>query len=165
MAGQRRPLDRLAGGRARHQGRVDQPQLVAPAWSVGGDVLDGQGDQRPGPTKATVVGRGRWQVREQVAQPLAGEPRPAPLGAEPEQHLGDGQTHQLGVGELGTPAWPTAGTQQLVDGDVECDTEGVEVGAHEASQEVDQAVATSTLGALVPVVIPPHPQADSEAII
>jgi hypothetical protein len=97
-----------------------------------------------------------------VAQPLAGEAQPAPLGAEPEQHLGDGQTDQLGVAELGPPTRPTTGTQQLVDGDIECDDEGVEVGAHEASQEVDEAVATSTLGALVSVVIP---QPNSEAII
>jgi hypothetical protein len=93
---------------------------------------------------------------------LTGEAQPAPLGAEPEQHLGDGQTDQFGVAELGWPAGPATGTQQLVDGDVECDTEGVEVGAHEASQEVDEAVATSTLGALVSVVIP---QPNSEAII
>jgi hypothetical protein len=132
---------------------------------MGGDVLDRQGDQRPGPTQAAVVGRGRWQIREQVPQPLAGKAQPAPLGTEPEQDLGDGQTDQLGIGELGAAAWPAAGAQQLVDGDVQCDDEGVEIGAHEASQEVDEAVATSTLGALVSVVIPQHPRPHSEAII
>ena len=43
--------------------------------------------------------------------------------------------------------------------------EGVEVGVHEASQEVDVASATPTLGALAPYVTAGLPQADSEAII
>src|SRR4029453_3022188 len=50
MAGQLRPVDRLAAGRARHRGGVDQAELVTPAGGVGGDVLDRQGDQRRGPT-------------------------------------------------------------------------------------------------------------------
>jgi hypothetical protein len=48
---------------------------------------------------------------------------------------------------------------------VECNDEGVEIGVHEASQEVDVASATPILGALVSVVTARHPQADSEAII
>jgi hypothetical protein len=55
--------------------------------------------------------------------------------------------------------------EQVVDGDVQCRDEGVEIGVHEASQEVDVAFATPTLGALLSVVTPQHPQADSEAII
>src|SRR4029453_2733366 len=35
MAGQRRALDRLAGGRTRHRGGVEQPELVAAAGGVG----------------------------------------------------------------------------------------------------------------------------------
>jgi hypothetical protein len=100
-----------------------------------------------------------------VAQPLAGEPQPVPLGVVAEQDLGDGQTDQLGVAELGAAAWPLTRTQQLVDGDVQCDDEGVEIGAHEASQEVDEAVATSTFGALVSLVIPSAPSTHSKAII
>jgi hypothetical protein len=104
-------------------------------------------------------------VREQVPQPAAGKAQPAPLGAEPEQDLGDGQADQFGVTELGWPAWPGAGAEQLVDGDVQCDDEGVEVGVHEASLEVDVAFATPTPGALVSVVSPRHPHPNSEAII
>jgi len=100
-----------------------------------------------------------------VAQPAGGEPQPTPLGAEPEQDLGDRQADQFSVAELGRPARPTARADQLVDGDVQCDDEGVEVGAHEASQEVDDASATPTLGALVCVVTPRHPRPSSEAII
>jgi hypothetical protein len=46
-------------------------------------------------------------------------------------------------------AGSTAGFQQLVDGDVQCDDEVVETGVHEASSEVDVALATPTLGGLV----------------
>ena len=100
-----------------------------------------------------------------MAQPLAGEPQPAAFAVEPEQHLGDGQTDQLGIAELGlaTGAMPRA--EPVVDGDVQCHDEGVEIGVHEASQEVDVAFATPTLGALVSVVTPQHPQANSEATI
>jgi hypothetical protein len=100
-----------------------------------------------------------------VTHPVAGKAQPAPLGAEPEQDLGDRQADQLGIAELGRTARPATWPQQLVDGDGQCDDEGVEIGAHEASQEVDEAVATSTLGALVSPVIPQDPRPDSEAII
>jgi hypothetical protein len=100
-----------------------------------------------------------------MAQPLAGKAQPAPLGGEPEQHLGDGQADQLGIGELGWPARAAPAAEQLVDGDVQCDDEGVEVGVHEASQEVDVAFATPTLGALAPLVTARRPHPSSEAII
>jgi hypothetical protein len=165
MAGQRRALDPLAGGRTRHRGGVDQPQLVPPARRPRRQVLNGERDQGRGPAQPPVVGRGGRQVREQVPQPAAGKAQPAPLGAEPEQDLSDRQADQLGVAELGWPAWPGPGAEQLVDGDVQCDNEGVEVGVHEASQEVDVATATPTLGALVLVVTPRHPRPSSETII
>jgi len=132
---------------------------------VDGQVLDGERDQRRGAAQPPVVGRGGRQVGKQVPQPLAGEPQPAPLGAEPEQDLRDGQADQLGVAEPGRPAWPASGAEPLVDGDVQCDDEGVEVGVHEASQEVDVASATPTLGALASVVTARHPRPSSEAII
>jgi hypothetical protein len=100
-----------------------------------------------------------------VPEPLGGEAQPAPLGAEPEQDLGDGEADQLGVAEPGRPAWPGSRANQVVDGDVQCHDEGVEVGVHGASQEVDVASATPTLGALVLLVTPRRPRLDSEAII
>jgi hypothetical protein len=100
-----------------------------------------------------------------MPQPLAGKAQPAPLRAEAEQDLGNRQADQLGVAQLGRPARSAAWAEQLIDHDVECDDEGVEVGAHEASLEVDEAVATSTLGALVSSVTPQHPRPQSEAII
>jgi hypothetical protein len=100
-----------------------------------------------------------------VAQPLAGKPQPAPLRGNPQQDLRHGQADQLGVAELGRTAWPAAWAEQLIDGDVPCDDEGVEVGVHEASQEVDVATATPTLGALASLATARHPRPDSEAII
>lgn len=59
-----------------------------------------------------------------------------------QQHLGDGQADQLGVRQPRLAArmpTPWVGTQQVVDGDVQCDDEVVETGVHEASLEVDVA--------------------------
>ena len=85
-----------------------------------------------------------------------------------QQDLGDGQTDQLGVRQPG-PAARMAGAklgpQQVIDGDVQCGDEVVETGVHEASQEVDVAEATPTLGGLVSVVTTPRPYSDSESII
>jgi hypothetical protein len=53
---------------------------------------------------------------------------------------------------LGRRPGPSPGAEQVVDHDIECDDEGVEVGVHEASQEVDVAFATPTLGALASLV-------------
>jgi hypothetical protein len=100
-----------------------------------------------------------------VAKAAVGEPQPAPLGVAAEQHLGHGQTDQLGVAELGPAAWTAAWAEQVIDHDVECDDEGVEVGVHEASLEVDVASATPTLGALALLVTTGHPRTNSEAII
>jgi hypothetical protein len=90
------------------------------------------------------------------------------LAVAAEQDLGDRQADQLAVGQprlaAGTPA-PWVGPQQLVDGDVQCDHEVVETGAHEASLEVDAAVATPTLGGLASVVTTRRPRSDSESII
>jgi len=85
-----------------------------------------------------------------------------------QQHLGHRQADQFGIRQpwlaAGTPAsW--VGSQQLVDGDVQCDDEVVETGAHGASLEVDVATATPTLGGLVSLVTARHPHSDSESII
>jgi hypothetical protein len=96
------------------------------------------------------------QIGEQVAQSPANQPQPAPLGAAAEQDLGHGQTDQLDVAELGPAARPPPRPEQLIDHDLECNDEGVEVGVHEASQEVDVAFATPTLGALALLVTTRH---------
>jgi hypothetical protein len=87
------------------------------------------------------------------------------FGAGAEQDLSDGQTHQLGVRQLGRSSWSQAWAEQLVDGDVQCDDEVVETGVHEASLEVDVADATPTLGGLVSVVTTRRPHTTSESTI
>jgi hypothetical protein len=91
--------------------------------------------------------------------------QPAPFGAILEQDLGHGQADELAVGQLGWVARSPAGLQQLVDGDVECDDEVVETGVHEASLEVDVALATPTLGGLVTLVTPDHPRPNTTSLI
>jgi len=49
------------------------------------------------------------------------------FGAGAEQDLGDRQADQFGVGQLGWVAWSQAWAQQVVDGDVQCGDEVVEV--------------------------------------
>jgi hypothetical protein len=93
-----------------------------------------------------------------VADPAAHEPQPAPLRVAAEQNLSDGQADQLGVGKARRPARAVAHTEQLgevVDLDVECHDEGVEVGMHKP-----------VLGALALLVTACFPVvADSESII
>jgi hypothetical protein len=96
-----------------------------------------------------------------VAHPVVREPQPAPLGVTAQQDLGHGQADQLRVGQLGWAAGAFAGAEQVVDGDVECNHEGVEIGVHAASM-VDVASATPTLGTLT---TSRHLPANSEAFI
>jgi hypothetical protein len=100
-----------------------------------------------------------------VAEPASDHPQPAPLGVAAKQDLGDGEGNQLGVGQLGLAAGSPAGAEQVVDADVQCGDEGVEIGVHEASQQVDVGFATPILGTLASVVTPRHPTTHSEAII
>jgi hypothetical protein len=113
-------------------------------------VQDG-GHQRRGAAQPPVVGGLGADVGEQVAEAVGDRAQPAAFAVVAEQDLGHGQADQLGVGELGSAAWAAAGLHQLVDGDVQCDDEVVEVGAHE-TPKVGSAVATPTLGGLVTAV-------------
>jgi hypothetical protein len=98
-----------------------------------------------------------------VAKAGVREPQPVPLGAGAEQHLGHGQADQLGIRQLGWMAGSQPWAEQVVDGDLQCGDEVVEVGVHEASLEVDVARATPTLGDLVVAVTgrPLHQQSES----
>jgi hypothetical protein len=82
-----------------------------------------------------------------------------------EQDLGDRQADELAVGQLGWVTRSPAGFQQVVDGDLQCDDEVVETGVHGASLEVDVALATPTLGGLVSLVTPCHPQPNTTSVI
>jgi hypothetical protein len=121
--------------------------------------------QRGGAPQPAVVGRLPADIGEQVPQPVGHRPQPAALGVIAQQHLGHGQADQLGVRQPGSAARPTAGLQQLIDGDVQCDDEVVETGVHGASLEVDVATATPTLGGLVSAVITRRPHTNPTSVI
>jgi hypothetical protein len=63
-------------------------------------------------------------------------------------------------GQIAPSPWP-----KFVDGDVQCDDEVVETGVHEASQEVDVAKPTPTLGGLVFSVTLGHPPPNTTSVI
>jgi hypothetical protein len=68
-----------------------------------------------------------------VAQPAAHEPQPAALRVAAEQDLGHGQADQLGVGKARWSARTLPYAQldeEVVDFDVECRDEGVELRCH-----------------------------------
>ena len=165
LAPQGRALDRLAGG-STWQGRgVQQPEPIAPRRRADRQVSQREHHQVSGSAQALVVAGLAGQIREQVAQPVMGEPQPVALGAGAQQHLGNGQADQLSVAELWRAAWAEPWTNQLVDGDVQCGDEVVETGVHEASLEVDVARATPTLGDLASLVTAQHHRPDSESIV
>ena len=146
-------------------GGVQQPEAVAPGRRGHGQVADGQAELVAGGAQALVVAGLAGHIGEQVAQPVTGEPQPVAFGADTQQDLSDGQTHQLGVRQLGRSSWSQAWAEQLVDGDVQCDDEVVETGVHEASLEVDAALATPTLGGLVSPVTPRHLRPNTTSVI
>jgi hypothetical protein len=164
-AGQLRALAGLAALPARDRGGVQQPPLVPPRWAGDRHRMQDGRDQRCGPTQAPVVGGLAAHIGKQMSQPAPDGAQPAPFRVIAQQDLGDRQTDQLGVRQPRWPAWPAAGLQQLVDGDVQCDDEVVETGVHEASLEVDVATATPTLGGLVLAVTPRHPRPNMTSVI
>jgi len=103
-------------------------------------------------------------VGEQVSEPVGHRPQPAAFGVVAEQGLRDRQADELGVRQLGRMARSPAGFQQVINGDVQCDHEVVEVSVHTASR-VDGAMATLILGGLAMSVTPCHPQPESTSVI
>ena len=164
-AGQVAALDGLTGGAAGDRGGVQQPPGVTPGRRGDGQDVQDLGDQRRGPAQAAVVGGLAADVGEQVPEPVGDRAQPAAFGAVAQQDLGHGQADELAVGQLGWVARAAAGFEQLVDGDVQCDDEVVETGVHEASLEVDVALATPTLGGLVSPVTPCHPRPNTTSVI
>ncbi|MEU6038568.1 hypothetical protein ABZ801_24465 [Actinomadura sp. NPDC047616] len=66
-----------------------------------------------------------------MAQVAADVTQPAGLGGEPEHGLHDRQAEQLGMAELGWPSGqPGDPGRVVVDLDVQCDHEGVQVVRH-----------------------------------
>jgi hypothetical protein len=96
-----------------------------------------------------------------VAEPAADSAQPAAFGVITEQDLDDGQADQLAVGQPGPAARSTARLHQLIDGDIQCDDEVVEVSVHTAPR-VDGALAALILGGLgTSVTTQPQPESTS----
>jgi hypothetical protein len=117
-----------------------------------------------GGTQALVVAGLAGQVGRQVPEPVTSKSQPVAFGAGAEQDLGHGQADQLGIRQLGWVAGSKAWTEQVVNGDLQCGNEVVEVGAH-AAPWVDGAVATPIFGGLVLLVITQQPRPDTESIV
>jgi len=86
--------------------------------------------------------------------------QPAGLGDVAQQGLHDRQGEQFGVGQLGRDphGWPPGAQlrgvpQGVVDGDVQCGGEGVQVGVHRASR-LDVGFATPIMDTLLTSAIP-----------
>jgi hypothetical protein len=118
------------GPGALHRGRVDHPHRVGPQVGVDGQDPDQAFDQRQRIAQALVVAGLAGQVRKRRGQRAGHEPQPAGLGADPEQDLGDREGEEFSVGELGRSARAGGLAQPVVDLDIECGQEGVEVGRH-----------------------------------
>jgi len=87
------------------------------------------------PPQPAVVGALAWQAGKQAAQVAVGIAQEVSFGAVAEQDLDDGQAGQLGVADVGVAAWPSPAAEQVIDSDIQCRGEGVEVGAHEGLQQ------------------------------
>ncbi len=137
VAGELASLHGLPRGADRDRSGVKQSDAVAPRRRGEGDRVQEPDDLRRQCPHPLVVAGLLGQVGEQVREVGVGEAQEAPLGGDVEQHLGDGQAGQLGVGDprvspCARPAW-----QEFVREDVKCGQKGVKVGGHEATSVVD----------------------------
>src|SRR6266540_3273797 len=146
---QLRPID---GGNALPAGQrrgVHVAERVVEAGQLVGDRAperDQLGRQLPA---ALVVARLAWQLREEIAEPPLGNSEEAAVARLAEQHLRDHQAEQLIVARplLPAAAAPLRRRKERAGSAIDCDQEGVEVGAHVGLQ-VDGALATPTFDTL-----------------
>src|SRR6266566_4338965 len=129
---QSRALDGLTAGGAGNRSGVEEAQQVAPGGGDEGQLAHDPVEHRSAGPQALVVASLLRQVGEQMAQPVAGDAQPQALGWAAEQDLGHRQAGHLRVRQLRPVTRTTTGgpAEQVVDDDVEGDSEGVEVGIH-----------------------------------
>src|ERR1017187_7380588 len=137
-SGQVRVPGGLAGAAALDRGGIHHPYVVGPYGGIGGQCPDAVPDHRCGGAQPLAVTGLLGQVREQVPQVRAGVPQPPGLGGEPRQGLQDRQGDQLSIAQfqagadLGPPRPELRRfLQHVVRPDVQCGSEGVQVGVHE----------------------------------
>jgi hypothetical protein len=138
--------DALPAGQRR---RVDEAELVVEAGQLGSDRPPERDQLRRQLPAALVVARLARQPGEQTAEPPLGSCEEAAVARLAEQHLRDHQADQLVIADL---LWPTAprpriSRKQRTSSAIDCDQEGVEVGAHVGLQ-ADGVFATPTFDTL-----------------
>ena len=98
-----------------------------------------------------------------MGEPPAGDRQEAPLAGDAEQHLRDHQADQLVVGDRLRPSAAARlgrRRKQRAGSAIDCDHEGVEVGAH-VGLLVDGVFAPPTFGALA---LSPYPLVTAIAV-
>lgn len=127
---------RLARRRARQRGGIHETGQLTPGRGVASQFGDHRGDQPRGLADPFAPPGLLRDVREHAMQVRAGVPDPLALGRDPEQVLRDQQTQQLDVVERGLTTRvmiarePDRRQDPVIEMDVQCDQEGVEVSFH-----------------------------------
>jgi hypothetical protein len=152
--GERGATRRLQRTTALNRSRVEQDEVVA----VSGRALREHAHQpldRLGQARATLVQSVLTrQSGEQVAELAPGGPQEAPIGRDPDQHLGDAEGDDLGVAQR-APRIGRALGQKVVGRAVDTDQEQVEVGVHRGLLVDDvEDTADFDLPPLVPIATP-----------
>src|SRR5918998_2628276 len=134
VASQLRPPSGIARLAARDRSAIKQPQPVAVRRRFEDQLVEQPDDLRRQLTDALVVARLLRQIRKQVPQAVARDRQEPAVTGTIQQHLRNGQTDQLGIGNPGRPASATARQQEVIGQHVESDEERVEAGGHWASK-------------------------------
>ena len=139
-------LHALSAGKRR---RVDEAERVMEAGQLAGDRPPERDQLRRQLPAALVVARLAWQLREEMAESPLGNSEEAAVAGLAEQHLRNHQAEQLVVSDrlLPTAPRPRIGRKERAGSAIDCDQEGVEVGAHVGLQ-VDGYFAPPTFDTL-----------------
>ena len=86
-------------------------------------------------------------IRRTMSKPPPRQFKEATVVRAPQEHLRDGKRDEFTTGDLRWTPEPAPGRQEIIDLNVKCDDEGVEVGVHEASM-VDVAISNASFGTL-----------------
>ena len=137
--GQVRAPDGGSGAGALDGCGVGQPQVIAPRPRAARQCADGPGHGAGQGAQALVPARLAGQVGEHPPQVAVGVADPVPLAGVAQQGLHDRQGDDLGIRDpRGDPyRWPHGhhlgmGPQQVIDRDVQCGGEGLQIGVHQS---------------------------------
>ena len=101
-----------------------------------------------------------------MPKPPAGEAQKPTLRRAMQEHLGDGERDELGVGDPWETACAGPRRQEIVHQHVKCREQAVKVGEHEATSVVDVALATPTFDSrCISPRVEPIARANSESVI